>query len=131
MVAAWRLYGRTGAACCAATREPAFGVASPGSIVHTVRQPRAHEVPRIRERLFRWASFAGRVHWFRYNRDITEQKRIAPNHCWRRAVGCGNFRREVNVAFAPNSDMDLAGGIAAERQRERCPNPPQEAEESK
>src|SRR5712675_1761776 len=51
MVAAWRLYGRTGAACCAATREPAFGVARPRSIVHTVRQPGAPGILRSRERL--------------------------------------------------------------------------------
>src|SRR5712671_6555344 len=52
MVAARRLYGGTGATCCAATRGAGrFGVASPGSIVHTVRQPGAAGILRSRERL--------------------------------------------------------------------------------
>src|SRR6266403_4845257 len=52
MVAARRLYGRAGAACCAATREPAASAELvPGSIVHTVRQPGATGILRSRESL--------------------------------------------------------------------------------
>src|SRR5258706_1282210 len=86
MVAAWRLYGGTGAACCAATREPAFGVASPGSIVHTVRQPGTAGILRSRERLSGGQVLLG----VSIGSGIIGTYR-AKTDCAQPSVGCGNF----------------------------------------
>jgi hypothetical protein len=47
------------------------------------------------------------------------------------SVGGGIFRREVNVAFTPNSYMELDGWIAADRRLQRCPDSAQKEEEGK